>query len=152
MSGVAGKTDVRGGRENRCAGWRQRLPVRRVRPDEAFSEPRDILEEASFTASAEIRWEGGISKQRIVIGHGLKGMYATWARCEECELPESRFGASFTASGGTTSAFSRDTLGGGHQQPQIHSSRKRKWGQPEVGSLKGRCYYLKKRTAPVDCD
>ncbi|KAI8514387.1 carbohydrate binding [Branchiostoma belcheri] len=26
MCGVAGKTDVRGGRENRCAGWRQRLP------------------------------------------------------------------------------------------------------------------------------
>ncbi|KAI8508124.1 hypothetical protein Bbelb_143640 [Branchiostoma belcheri] len=27
MCGVAGKTDVRGGRENRCAGWRHRLPA-----------------------------------------------------------------------------------------------------------------------------
>ncbi|KAI8506445.1 hypothetical protein Bbelb_158720 [Branchiostoma belcheri] len=27
-----------------------------------------------------------------VIGHVFKGMYVTWTRCEECELPESRFG------------------------------------------------------------
>ncbi|KAI8513309.1 hypothetical protein Bbelb_099480 [Branchiostoma belcheri] len=34
--------------------------------------------------------------------------------------PEAGFKASFTASGGTTSAFGRDTLGGGHQQAEVN--------------------------------
>ncbi|KAI8510644.1 hypothetical protein Bbelb_115600 [Branchiostoma belcheri] len=35
MCGVAGKTDVRGGRENKCVGWRQRLPVQMYMYEEA---------------------------------------------------------------------------------------------------------------------
>ncbi|KAI8519354.1 hypothetical protein Bbelb_026110 [Branchiostoma belcheri] len=35
---------------------------------------------------------------------------------KECVMSQLEFQASFTASGGTTSAFGRDTLGGGYQQ------------------------------------
>ncbi|KAI8516699.1 hypothetical protein Bbelb_052800 [Branchiostoma belcheri] len=131
MCGVAGKTDVRGG-GSAC-------------PDELHRLGRDTLgggHQQAAWCEVEITFcpadLESPSLTRSVHSRNIK-----------CHI---RASASFTASGGTTSAFSRDTLGGGHQQPQIHSSGKRKWGQPEVGSLKGRCYYLKKRTAPVDCD
>ncbi|KAI8521933.1 hypothetical protein Bbelb_016870 [Branchiostoma belcheri] len=66
--------------------------VKEVRP------PDGVL--ASFTASGGTTSAfgrdtlGGGHQQfrRIVIGNGLKGMYGTWTRCEECELPEPRFG------------------------------------------------------------
>ncbi|KAI8491827.1 hypothetical protein Bbelb_302000 [Branchiostoma belcheri] len=86
---------------------------------------------ASFTAS------GGTTSAfcRDTLGGGQQqaGVCGTWTRCEECELPESRLGwfridtalgrvhmkTSFTASGGTTSAFGRDTLGGGTSKQDL---------------------------------
>ncbi|KAI8518089.1 hypothetical protein Bbelb_041060 [Branchiostoma belcheri] len=41
--------------------------------------------------------------------------------------------ASFTASGGTTSAFGRDTLGGGHQQAAHHGANT--WGIVSAGNI-----------------